>query len=441
MQQKKTILFVTRLLTGLFFGLLIAIIGVRVTRAQVLFEGLGPEDGHISISTNLVGVGPATDNTTTTLTIIDNDASSTYSQSIKVGGPQLEFDASSGHYTLKAEPLLGYEVTYGGEEEDDEDCDRSGLIEVVEGGAVFCTITQSFVGFPDPPPTPTTGNLRINEVIINDNGDTKTVADFPFDVVIGASSSTYDGAASTTIADVQGGTTFRVEVTVPDSYSKTLEGCSGTIVAGEESVCTITLDDQELVLSNISTEVLGSTSVRLNWTTSHSATSRVVYDTVSHSATGTLPLYGYALGTTEDSTLTLEHHVTITDLTPDTTYFLRAVSHGSPEVTSAEVSATTGSAAVGGGNNFSVGPGTSGGVAAAPAPVVIPPSAPEPPQAVLGIKIEDPIAVPAPVAPQAVLGFKTLPVAGGGDASAMRFVAGLLMVYGSVLVVKARMSA
>lgn len=437
MKEKKTILFVTRLLTGLFFGLLVAIIGVRVTRAQILFED--PREGEFGLlvvynETEIIEGGNITDETPITLHITDNQGTSI--DTVRDVNSQNFFYVTPGTYTISEDALPGYHVTYG--EGEGDNCLSNGTVTVGVGAS--CTVRQ-VLGEIEQPFVTTTGTLRINEVIINDNGDTKTLADFPFDVVIGASSSTYDGAASTTIADVPGGTTFRVEVTVPDSYSKTLEGCSGTIVAGEENVCTITLDDQELVLSNISTEVLGPTSVRLNWTTSHSATSRVVYDTVSHSATGTLPLYGYASGTTEDSTLTLEHHVTITDLTPDTTYFFRAVSHGSPEVTSAEVSATTGSAAVGGGNNFSVGPGTSGGVAAAPAPVVIPPSAPEPPQAVLGIKIEDPIAVPAPVAPQAVLGFKTLPVAGGGDASAMRFVAGLLMVYGSVLVVKARMSA
>lgn len=69
----------------------------------------------------------------------------------------------------------------------------------------------------------------------------------------------------------------------------------------------------------------------VQWLTSHPATSRVVYDTVSHPVLGEAPNYGYALSTVEDSTLVTEHSVPLTGLLQGTTYYYRTVSHGSPE--------------------------------------------------------------------------------------------------------------
>jgi len=82
-------------------------------------------------------------------------------------------------------------------------------------------------------------------------------------------------------------------------------------------------------------------SITIDWTTDHLATSRVVYDTVSVSDTDSAiagtPNYGYANSTIEDSTLTTDHSVTVSGLTSGTTYYLRAVSHGSPEDFSSEI--------------------------------------------------------------------------------------------------------
>jgi len=67
-----------------------------------------------------------------------------------------------------------------------------------------------------------------------------------------------------------------------------------------------------------------------------------VWDTVSHEPiTSSDVNYGYANSTTEDATLTTSHSVTVSGLAAGTTYFLRPVSHGSPEVVGAEVSVST----------------------------------------------------------------------------------------------------
>jgi len=93
---------------------------------------------------------------------------------------------------------------------------------------------------------------------------------------------------------------------------------------------------QKIVPAQIET-----TSLTVTWQTDHPATSRVVYDTVPHTTLGLPPNYGYANSTAEDSTLTTSHSVTITGLAPNTTYYFRTVSHGSPEAVSGEIVGAT----------------------------------------------------------------------------------------------------
>lgn len=97
------------------------------------------------------------------------------------------------------------------------------------------------------------------------------------------------------------------------------------------------------VSSQASTNVTAN-SFTVTWTTGAPATSRVVYDTVSHAPlTTTTSNYGYANSTTEDAATTTSHSVMVTGLNPNTTYYFRAISHASPDVLGAEMSITTGS--------------------------------------------------------------------------------------------------
>ncbi len=105
-----------------------------------------------------------------------------------------------------------------------------------------------------------------------------------------------------------------------------------------------------VVVSNLQIETEQNTgattnSVTITWTTSHPASSRVLWDTVSHttaSSTEAGPAnYGYANSTSEDSTLVTAHSVTVSGLTAGTTYYFRPVSHGSPETLGDEVAITT----------------------------------------------------------------------------------------------------
>jgi hypothetical protein len=133
--------------------------------------------------------------------------------------------------------------------------------------------------------------------------------------------------------------------------------------------CTSTSTD--LVISNENITAVTTTSVVVTWITNHVATSRVVYDTSSHPSISSsncdspdntsFECYGYAFTTneTDDSPKIINHSVLITGLTPNTLYFFRAVSHGSPEVTGPEINADTDSN--GGGSSSGSGSGSGGG--------------------------------------------------------------------------------
>lgn len=95
-----------------------------------------------------------------------------------------------------------------------------------------------------------------------------------------------------------------------------------------------------------------SDSAIITWTTDRPATSRVIYDTVSHPKLGTstcpspledLNCYGYAFSTPEQDLVPMvrEHSVTITGLSPETTYYYRTVSRASPEQIGQEQSFST----------------------------------------------------------------------------------------------------
>lgn len=94
------------------------------------------------------------------------------------------------------------------------------------------------------------------------------------------------------------------------------------------------------VISSETSTSTAETSTTITWTTDDPATSRVIYDTVSH-VLGAAPNYGYANSTVEDSTKVTAHSVNIAGLTAGTTYYYRTVSHGSPEAVSEEKSLTT----------------------------------------------------------------------------------------------------
>lgn len=96
--------------------------------------------------------------------------------------------------------------------------------------------------------------------------------------------------------------------------------------------------------TSISSEGVQSSadSATITWNTETNATSRVVYDTVSRLELNMSDVnYGYAFSSANDTTKVTNHSVTITGLSPSTTYYYRTASAASPENVSEENNFTT----------------------------------------------------------------------------------------------------
>lgn len=96
-----------------------------------------------------------------------------------------------------------------------------------------------------------------------------------------------------------------------------------------------------LTIHTENTITADSDRATVSWFTNIPATTRVIYDTVSHPTLGSPPNYGYAFSTVEDTNLVVYHVVELTGLTPGQTYYWRAVSSASPERVGKEVSFKT----------------------------------------------------------------------------------------------------
>jgi cysteine-rich repeat protein len=94
----------------------------------------------------------------------------------------------------------------------------------------------------------------------------------------------------------------------------------------------------ELKISNEANTNITEAGVTITWTTNYAATSQIIYaaEGENHALNlndfhGNPPKYGYARTTAEYDEVpkVINHSITITDLTPGTTYYYRTVSHGS----------------------------------------------------------------------------------------------------------------
>ena len=97
-----------------------------------------------------------------------------------------------------------------------------------------------------------------------------------------------------------------------------------------------------LIISN-EVVTVNNASATISWLTNNPATSRVIYDIISHLniSNSSAPNYGYAYSIAEDLNKTIPHSVIISDLEPATTYYFRPLSKASPEKYGKELSFTT----------------------------------------------------------------------------------------------------
>ncbi|MFH1111482.1 MAG: VWA domain-containing protein [Patescibacteria group bacterium] len=129
----------------------------------------------------------------------------------------------------------------------------------------------------------------------------------------------------------------------PTDVCPNLDGVQTEVLSGYELVegqCRVkSSGDGEVVLTGgggggsaglyIHTEQVGDIdtgSATINWFTNLTATSRVVYDIISHPIVGFLPNLGYSFSTTEDLTQGTYHVMVVSGLTPNTTYYFRPIS-------------------------------------------------------------------------------------------------------------------
>jgi hypothetical protein len=84
----------------------------------------------------------------------------------------------------------------------------------------------------------------------------------------------------------------------------------------------------EITIFNEKAGAISDTGATVTWYTNIPATSRVVYGNQQMSVLGDAPNYGYAFSTPEQDSVSkvISHSVTISDLIPNTTYYVRCVS-------------------------------------------------------------------------------------------------------------------
>ena len=157
---------------------------------------------------------------------------------------------------------------------------------------------------------------------------------------------TYTDAGATALDDVNGDLTGSIVIGGDTVATSTMGSYVITYnvsdLSGNAAVQVTRTVNVVPVIGSEAATTATTNSITITWTTDHGATSRVIYDTVSHDpVTGSAPNYGYAFSTVEDSATTTVHSVTVSGLSVGTIYFLRPVSHGSPETVGNEVTKET----------------------------------------------------------------------------------------------------
>lgn len=241
----------------------------------------------------------------------------------------------------------------------------SGLVFPLGDTVVGCNAVDSSANAADPieflvtvqdttPPAITlAGGATMNVILADDFTDPGATA---FDTVDEDVSGSIVISGDTVATSTAG--TYLINYDVSDAAGNVAEQVTRTVIVSD------------LIISEQEQSAISTNSITIAWTTTHPSTSRVIFDTASHTTASTTeaspPNYGYANSTAEDATLVIEHSVNVTSLSASTTYYFRSVSHGSPEVVGNEISVATSAAppppAPSGGGGGGGGGGGSGSV-------------------------------------------------------------------------------
>ena len=165
---------------------------------------------------------------------------------------QNEVSVSPGSYTVTEPAVTGYTTTYN-------NCTN---VSIPPGGTATCTITND-----DQP-----GTLIVKKIVTNDNGGTKAVTDFSFQIN-GGTAVAFEADGQNDVI-VNAGNYTVTEPSVP-GYTTTYDNCSNVVVAnGGTQTCTITNNDNAASLTVIKHVITdnGGSAVAANFTMNVTAT-------------------------------------------------------------------------------------------------------------------------------------------------------------------------
>lgn len=145
-----------------------------------------------------------------------------------VGPVGTTYSLSPDTYVVSEDAFAGYTTTYGG------DCDATGNIILASGADLTCTVTNNDIA-------PAAATISVVKTVINDNGRTKVIADFPLFVnaapVVSGVVNAYPAPAAYTVTE-----------TVDPNYTRTFSGDCDTngavnLVPGDNKICIVTNND------------------------------------------------------------------------------------------------------------------------------------------------------------------------------------------------------
>ncbi len=206
-------------------------------------------------------------------------------------GTVLHLDA--GVYTVTEDQATDYIGSF-------LNCTLQGSVTLNIGDNKTCTITNTYQK-----PAPKIGTITVIKHVDNTNGGTKSAADFNIQVTAtNADKTSFAGSETGVVVTAEVGT-FSITETEDSGYSANYNGCSGTLVEGQNPTCTITNTAKAatLTVTKIVNNTEGGSAVVSDFTlvvTGNTASSTVTSGQSSNFAAGTYtlseqgPTTGYA---------------------------------------------------------------------------------------------------------------------------------------------------
>ena len=142
-----------------------------------------------------------------------------------------------------------------------------------------------------PAPAPGTARLTVVKQVVNNNGGTKTAADFSITIngVTAVGGNTFAGSSAGVTRTITSFGAYSVtEASVPGYALTSSSGCAGTIQAGQDKLCVIVNDDVPAALTVVKQVVnnSGGTKTAADFTITINGVTAVGGNTFAGSATG-----------------------------------------------------------------------------------------------------------------------------------------------------------